>query len=89
LFTRFLFRGYFEKKQYFCGGVFTAKKDNAMVIEVDKTVTPAQLRQLLENMKSARSKASRQNLSEFFGALPSMGDGLKFQEMVRNEWNCG
>ncbi|MDR0737681.1 MAG: hypothetical protein LBF39_01250 [Prevotellaceae bacterium] len=58
-----------------------------MVIEIDKTVTPARLKQSLKNMKAARSKASRSNLSEFFGALPHIGDGLEFQKKARNEWH--
>jgi hypothetical protein len=58
-----------------------------MVIEIDRTMTSAQLKQSLKNMKAARSKVSRTNLSEFFGALPHIGDGLEFQKKARNEWN--
>jgi hypothetical protein len=28
----------------------------------------------------------RTSLSEFFGALPHLGDGLEFQKKARNEW---
>jgi hypothetical protein len=31
-------------------------------------------------MKAARSKAFRLNLSEFFGALPHIGEGPEFQK---------
>jgi hypothetical protein len=58
-----------------------------MVIEIDRTMTSARLKQSLKSMKAARSKVSRINLSEFFGALPHIGDGLEFQKKARNEWN--
>jgi hypothetical protein len=58
-----------------------------MVIEIDRTVTPARLRQSLKSMKVARAKTPRVNLSEFFGALPHIGDGLEFQKKARNEWD--
>jgi hypothetical protein len=58
-----------------------------MVIEIDKTTTAARLKQSLRDMKSARSKVQRVNLSEFFGALPHIGDGLELQKKARNEWN--
>jgi hypothetical protein len=57
-----------------------------MVIEIDKTMTSARIKQSLRSMKAARSKVSRANLSEFFGALPLIGDGLEFQKKARNEW---
>jgi 16S rRNA A1518/A1519 N6-dimethyltransferase RsmA/KsgA/DIM1 with predicted DNA glycosylase/AP lyase activity len=66
---------------------FTAKNNAIMVIEIDKTVTPDQLKQLLETMKSARAKTARNNFSEFFGALPHIEDGLKFQKTMRSEWD--
>jgi hypothetical protein len=65
---------------------FTTKKNAAMVIEVDKTVTPAQLKQSIKKMKAAHAKIPQPSLSEFFGALPSIGDGLEFQKTARNEW---
>jgi hypothetical protein len=70
--------------EIFC--IYLWKNSNAMVIEIDKTVTPTRLKQMLKSMKAARSKASRLSLSEFFGALPHIGDGLELQKKVRNEW---
>jgi hypothetical protein len=71
-----------EYFDYICGKI---KKDNTMVIEIDKTVTPTRLKQSLKSMKAARTTAPRPNLLEFFGALPHIGDGLEFQKTVRNE----
>jgi hypothetical protein len=58
-----------------------------MVIEIDRTMTATRLKQSLRNMKVARSKMTRANLSEFFGALPHIGDGLEYQKKARNEWD--
>jgi hypothetical protein len=58
-----------------------------MVIEIDKTVTSTRLKQSLKSMRAARSKVSRTSLSEFFGALPHLGDGLEFQKKLRDEWD--
>jgi hypothetical protein len=58
-----------------------------MVIEINKTVTPSQLRRSLKSMKAARATMPRPTLSEFFGVLPHIGDGLEFQKTARNEWN--
>ena len=58
-----------------------------MVIEIDKTATSARLKQSLKSIKAARTKVFRPNMSEFFGALPHIGDGLEFQKRARNEWH--
>jgi hypothetical protein len=79
---------YFRKLVVFLSSSFSnAKKDAAMVIEIDKTVTSARLKQSLKSIKAARAKVSRSKMSEFFGALPHIGDGLAFQKKARNEWH--
>jgi hypothetical protein len=58
-----------------------------MVIEIDKTFTSARLKQSLKSIKATRGKVFRPKMSEFFGALPHIGDGLEFQKKARNEWH--
>ncbi|MDR2841397.1 MAG: hypothetical protein LBV75_09125 [Paludibacter sp.] len=58
-----------------------------MLIEINKTATFATLQHSLASIKANRAKNKKQNLSDFFGALPNIGDGLEFQNRMRNEWN--
>ncbi|MDR0830409.1 MAG: hypothetical protein LBN95_09930 [Prevotellaceae bacterium] len=58
-----------------------------MVIEINRTATSATLQHSLASIRANRAKNRKQNLSEFLGALPHIGDGLEFQNSVRNEWN--
>jgi len=57
-----------------------------MVIEINKKATAKTFRHSLEQIKTNRSKYKKVNLSEFFGVLPNIGDGLEFQKTVRDEW---
>jgi hypothetical protein len=72
------------KKLYLCILIFIL---NAMVIEIDRTVTPTSLKHLLDHVRETRAQRKKPNLTEFFGALPNIGDGLEFQKKVRDEWN--
>ena len=58
-----------------------------MVIEIDKQATTTTFRRSLEQIKTNRNKNKKSNLSEFFGILPNIGDGLEFQKAVRDEWS--
>ncbi|GHT15538.1 hypothetical protein AGMMS4956_15730 [Bacteroidia bacterium] len=58
-----------------------------MVIEIDRTATPTSLKHLLNQIRETRAQRKKPNLTEFFGALPDIGDGLEFQKKVRDEWN--
>ncbi len=58
-----------------------------MVIEIDKASNVAEIRRSLQQMRENRIKARKSNFSDFFGALPNIGDGLAFQKSVRDEWN--
>jgi len=58
-----------------------------MVIEIDKAITTENMRDSLECFRINKLKKEKPNLSEFFGILPNIGDGLEFQKNARNEWN--
>jgi len=57
-----------------------------MVIEVDETATALTFKNSLKRLKTNRAQHKQPNMAKFFGALPNIGDGLKFQQEVRNEW---
>jgi hypothetical protein len=58
-----------------------------MVIQIDKTATTEGLKNSLERIRKNRAKRKKPNLVEFFGVLPTIGDGLDFQKKVRDEWD--
>ena len=53
-------------------------------------MSPLLKRNIKDNKRNMRSKKSiskkKKTLSSFFGKLPTIEDGLKFQKTVRNEW---
>lgn len=54
-----------------------------MIIEIPKGTSASKVRSIL----SKKSKhTSVKKLDAFFGKLPNIEDGLKFQKKVRNEW---
>ncbi len=54
-----------------------------MVIEIKKDTPPEEVKMILEQIKSECKK--KVALSDFFGKLPNIGDGLAYQKKVRNE----
>ena len=58
-----------------------------MVFEIEKTTTEKKLKSFLESLRENRVKRKKPNLTEFFGVLPTIGDGLEFQKSARNEWD--
>jgi len=58
-----------------------------MVYRFDNTMTQEDLVSLLERIRNDRAKERTQNYMQFFGTLPDIGDGLKYQKNVRNEWD--
>ena len=58
-----------------------------MIYRIDKTATYKDLKELLERIKVNREKGHKPNFTEFFGALPDIGDGLEYQKNVRHEWD--
>lgn len=54
-----------------------------MVITIKKDTPPEEVKKILEQIKSERKK--KVALSDFFGKLPNIGDGLAYQKKVRNE----
>jgi len=58
-----------------------------MIIEISDKVTTENLNDSLERFRKNKSKRKKPNLTEFFGVLPSIGDGLVYQKKMRNEWN--
>ena len=55
-----------------------------MVIEIPKGTPEKMVRTILKKRK--RRKATTKAVDSFFGKLPTIEDGLKFQKKVRNEW---
>jgi len=58
-----------------------------MVIEMEKRANATDFKRSLRMIRENRTKTKSGNFSQFFGALPNIGDGLEFQKAVRNEWN--
>jgi len=54
-----------------------------MVIEITKSTSPEQVKKLLKDIKPESKK--KIVLTDFFGKLPNIGDGLAYQKKVRNE----
>ena len=54
-----------------------------MVIEIKKDTPPEEVKRLLDKIKPESKK--KVTLSDFFGKLPNIGDGLAYQKKVRNE----
>jgi len=55
-----------------------------MVLVIKKNTTAEEVRSILRKSRSSRRKKS--NIASFFGKLPGIEDGLKYQKRVRNEW---
>ena len=58
-----------------------------MIFKIEKTTTEENLKGFLETIRINRVKNKKPNLAEFFGVLPTIGDGLEFQKNARNEWD--
>lgn len=58
-----------------------------MIIEINKTTTIENLKKSLEHFRINKLNRKKSNLTEFFGILPNIGDGLEFQKNARNEWD--
>lgn len=55
-----------------------------MVLEIKKNTSVEEVRSILRRTKSKRKKKS--SIMTFFGKLPAIEDGLKYQKKIRNEW---
>ena len=59
-----------------------------MTITLDKTTTEEELNAWLEKVRDKRKKAGDPpRMAKYFGILPDIGDGLKIQKELRNEWD--
>lgn len=54
-----------------------------MVTEIPKGTPEKKIRSIL---RKNRKKAGTSSVKSFFGKLPGIEDGLKFQKRIRNEW---
>ena len=54
-----------------------------MVIEIKKNTPQEEVKKLLDKIQPENKK--KVALSDFFGKLPKIGDGLAYQKKVRNE----
>ena len=55
-----------------------------MITEIPKGSSEKEVKNILE--KRVGKKRSLKNIDTFFGKLPNIEDGLKFQKKVRSEW---
>jgi hypothetical protein len=55
-----------------------------MIIEIPKGASEKKVKSILR--QKAAKKNSKKSLVSFFGKLPGIEDGLKFQKKVRSEW---
>jgi hypothetical protein len=55
-----------------------------MVLEIKKNTSVEDVRSILRKTKNRRKKKS--SMTTFFGKLPAIEDGLKYQKKIRNEW---
>ena len=58
-----------------------------MVIEISNKAVKENLKDSLERFRENKSKRKNPNLTEFFGILPNIGDGLVYQKKARSDWN--
>ena len=55
-----------------------------MVLEIKKNTSAEEIRSILRKARNRRKKKS--GIASFFGKLPGIEDGLKYQKKARNEW---
>lgn len=55
-----------------------------MIIEIPKGTSEKEVKSILD--QKVRKRNSQKKLATFFGKLPNIEDGLKFQKKVRSEW---
>lgn len=55
-----------------------------MVLEIKRNTSAEEVRSILRKAKSRRKK--KRSIASFFGKLPTIEDGLKYQKKIRNEW---
>ena len=55
-----------------------------MVLEIKKNTSAEEVRSILR--KAKRRIKKKRSIATFFGKLPAIEDGLKYQKKIRNEW---
>jgi hypothetical protein len=55
-----------------------------MVVVIKKNTSTEDVRSILRKTRNKRKK--RKGIASFFGKLPKIEDGLRYQRKVRNEW---
>jgi hypothetical protein len=55
-----------------------------MVVEIKRNTSAEEVRSILRKTRNGRGK--KKSLAAFFGKLPHIEDGLKYQKKIRNEW---
>ena len=56
-----------------------------MVLEIKKNTSTDEVKAILRKARQKKAK-KKKGLNAFFGKLPAIGDGLKYQKKSRNEW---
>ncbi len=55
-----------------------------MVIEIKKNTSPEEVKKILDTLNKNNKKPEK-DISDFFGKIPDMEDGLSFLRKVRNK----
>ncbi len=55
-----------------------------MIIEIPKGTSEKKVKSILH--QKVGKKNSKRTVASFFGKLPGIEDGLRFQKKVRSEW---
>ena len=55
-----------------------------MVIEIKKDTPPEEVKKILDKLR--KETKPKRDISEFFGKIPDIEDGLAFQKKARNKW---
>ena len=55
-----------------------------MVVEIKKNTSINEIKFILKSFKNRKGK--KKSINSFFGKLPKIDDGLKYQKVFRNEW---
>ncbi|MEO6547612.1 MAG: hypothetical protein ABIN94_06415 [Ferruginibacter sp.] len=55
-----------------------------MIIEIAKNTPEKEIKKILKEIRG--KKISGKSLSSFFGKLPGIEDGVRYQKKLRNDW---
>ncbi len=57
-----------------------------MIVEIRRNSSPEKVKALLRKTSRKKKSTGKKSTKSFFGKLPEIEDGLKYQKKLRNEW---